>query len=137
MALRIIKKVAHRVGRRGFWLLIVAGLALAFTASLLRPSAGQVATFGGVVPLWVWAVLWLTAALVCVVDAFRSRDEVAYAVAVGLWASWSLMSLTAWALGLSARGWLGAIIYAGFSLMSWMIGTGMERKVCGTCGTRV
>lgn len=122
----IAGRVLRRIGRRGAWLLFIALLAFAFASSLANASDAQRATFGRVVPLWVWAVLWAATGVVCVVQAFVRDDRLGFSAAEVMLLLWAGLSFQAWLIGAQPRGWLGGLIYLGFAGGLWLVGTWPE-----------
>lgn len=106
--------VLRHIGRRGASLLFVAFIGIVLALSLLAPSPAQVSTLGQVVPLKLWAVAWSVTAALCVFQAFRRNDRLAFAVAVAMFTSWAMQYIVAWVSGVTERGYLAAAVYIAF-----------------------
>ncbi|WP_346536934.1 hypothetical protein [Micromonospora sp. DPT] len=119
----------RRVGHRGSALLFFAVLDLVYCYSLLSPSkqardSDTLKFLAAVLPLWVWAVAWGAVGVVCLRQAFRRRDRVAFAAAIGIKMAWGLVSLGGWLVGGVDRGYVSAavwLVFAGFVgiIASW------------------
>ncbi len=89
------------MGRRGYFLLtlalVCATYGWAFVDSSDPVRKAQNAYLAQVIPIdsvttswWVWAVLWWVTGLVCLVDAFRTDDHLAYGLVASLMAAWAV-----------------------------------------------
>jgi len=90
-----IRHLAHRVGFRGYFLLMLAVVDFAYGMTFLRPDeAGQAITnryLAEALPVdnltaaaWIWACAWWVTGLICLVNAFRREDFWGYAAALAL-----------------------------------------------------
>lgn len=61
-----------------------------FEESLAQLPAGLALLGGGLVPIGVWAALWLGAAVWCIVSAFRKDDITAWGPVTSLMLVWGL-----------------------------------------------
>lgn len=118
---RAIARLVDRIGRRGASLLFLALLDLIYAAGLfaLPPEARSNPSYvfvGHLLPLPVWASIWGLVGLVCLVQAFASRDVLAFGAASLLMGLWGTVYLVGWALGDISRGWLAAVIWYGFAV---------------------
>lgn len=96
-------------GPRGSVLLCWAALAAVVALSCLPPATAEALPWGlralaSVVPLWVYAALWASAATAAVVGAFRRRDRTVrrwwdvagFASVAGLCCGWGLLYGIGW-----------------------------------------
>lgn len=123
MAGRAWTRLARRVGRRGTALLFFALLDLVFGASLIVPSASasrspSLLYVAHIAPLPVWGLLWSGVGLVCLVQAFMTRDRVAFAAAMGIKTLWGVTQLAGWLMVGLERGYAGAAIW--LSMAGWL-----------------
>lgn len=90
---RTINRFWRRLGFRGSALLFFFVLDEVFAFSYFKPppevrlSAG-LKFVDSVAPLWFWGALWAAVGLVCLLFAFRTRDKVAFAAAIGIKILW-------------------------------------------------
>jgi hypothetical protein len=105
----------RRVGRRGATLLFLALLDLLYPLGLAGQAPAARAGYELIAPWQAWAGLWAATGLVCLVQAFARRDRIAFTAAVGIKLAWGSTSLAAWAVGMSPRGWLAAVIWLSFA----------------------
>lgn len=119
-------RVVHQVGRRGVFLLFVALLAAALALSMTNPSQVQAVTLGRVIPPVAWSIVWAAAAVLCLIQAFTRRDQVAFAVISCVVTVWASMYLVGWLTGVADRGWLAATIYYALAVVALVISTWPE-----------
>ncbi|MFF0823072.1 hypothetical protein ACFYUR_22145 [Micromonospora haikouensis] len=110
----------RRVGHRGSALLFFAVLDLVYCHSLLLPSPqarrGELLTFlASMLPLWTWAAAWGAVGALCLVQAFRSRDQAAFAAAIGLKVLWGVVTLGGWVIAGLDRGYVTASVWLVFA----------------------
>lgn len=117
-AVRQGRALHRRLGHRGRSLLFIAYLSGVFAAGLLAaPSPAMQTSLGWLLPLPVWAVLWLATGITCLVGAWAVRDRWAYAVAIAMVTVWAMLYLVSWwPLGLTPRGLFVFAIYIPFAL---------------------
>lgn len=126
---RVAGGLRRRVGHRGSALLFFALIDLVYCLSLLAPSkqardSDTLRFLSGLLPLWTWAAAWGGVGLLCLWGAFRRRDQLAFAGAIGLKVMWGLVSLAGWLTAGVDRGYLSAavwLVFAGFVgiIASW------------------
>lgn len=88
----------HRIGRRGAALLFFAELDLIYGYSLAFPPRGIPPTattryFATLLPMDVWAAMWIVTGLACLVCAFLRHDRFAYAAAIAVKVMWGGLAL--------------------------------------------
>ncbi|MPV52840.1 hypothetical protein GCO27_07130 [Corynebacterium sp. zg331] len=90
------------------------------------PADYRIPALEGVLPLTVWAVVWLSAGAFCLVClATRRGLAPAVGVCVSLHFLWGLLYLSAWALHESSRGYASALTYfMVVALTYWGFGRG-------------
>jgi hypothetical protein len=123
--------LGRRVGFRGSALLFFALLDLIYGFSLVAPSreARQSATLrlvADIAPLWAWAALWTFVGLVCLGQAFRRRDQVAFTMAIGIKVLWGLTMLGGWLLAGLDRGYVSAAVWLALAALVGIIGAWPE-----------
>jgi hypothetical protein len=101
---RHLRAFRHVVGRRGAALLCFAILDAVYAAGLVWPGPnGGGATqvwFGSILPLWFWALWWLSATVVCTVGALNKRyDQAGFIAAISIKIWWGVLGLIGWIAG--------------------------------------
>jgi hypothetical protein len=104
------------LGHRGAILLILAVIDISFGLSLIIPVAGSHSPQS---TIWrehygsdrMWGAAWFVVAAVLVFYAFRRRDAVGYATAIGWKVTLGASSLASWGFGRVTAGWLLAVIW--------------------------
>jgi hypothetical protein len=84
-----LRALSQRIGRRGSFLLFLSLLDFIYAYGLAFPTARAVQNptyefLALIVPLYVWAALWLIVGALCLVYAFRQQDAVGYTAAMFL-----------------------------------------------------
>lgn len=123
--MRHLRDLRQRLSQRGACLLLIAALDLIYAQGLAcaPPETAATPTYvflASILPLSVWAVIWATVGILCLVQAWGRRDRAAYVAATALKALWALLHLGAWAFGVLPRGYLPAAIWllaAGFVMI--------------------
>jgi hypothetical protein len=118
-------RARRRIGFRGASLLAFAYLDAVIGWMLLDPAnvaltrrARSYAALYAAAPPWAWAVLWLTVAATCIVQAFaRRHDEAGFVGAIAVKAAWSLGMFASWVFYDAPRGWLGASVWAELAVL--------------------
>lgn len=68
-----------------------------------------------IIPITVWAGVWMTAGVVCLIQSFRKYDGIAIPLATGLMLGWGFFYGAGWIadliVGDYGRGWLTASSY--------------------------
>lgn len=110
----------RRVGRRGGCLLFFAFLDLVYGSSLARPPRGTLSdpTFhyiNSIMPLDIWATIWIIAGLLCLVVAFIRLDAIAFATEIFLKIVWGVMTGLAWVTADAPRGYISAAVWLAFA----------------------
>jgi hypothetical protein len=128
---RVAAALRHRVGHRGSALLFFAALDAVYSVSLLFPGARDqwpesLRWLDTVLPLWVWALAWGAVGAVCGWQAFRRRDQVAFACAIGIKVMWGLVSLGGWLVGGVERGYVSAAVWLVFAAFVGIIASWPE-----------
>ena len=106
-----------RLGRRGSVLLILGTLDLLYGISLLE-QAPVVFTPGHepVIPVTVWAWLWIASAIVCYTGAWRKHDRWHFAFSAAIKMGWAAEFIHLWDLGVP-RAWVSAVIWVALDLI--------------------
>lgn len=107
------------VGRRGTALLFLAFVDFVYAFSLAAPpkealTAPILQYLASVAPLWLWAVVWGTVGVVCLWNAFQTRDRVGFAVAMALKVLWASVFVGAQVAGVE-RAYATAFVWLGFA----------------------
>jgi hypothetical protein len=110
------------VGRRGRVLLFFGCLDLVYAVSFAVPDSearsGSFFTWlSHIAPSWAWAISWAVVGVLCLIYAFRRRDQVGYAAATCLKIFWGLVCLGGWLFGGVSRGYVSAAIFLGLAYL--------------------
>lgn len=117
-----------RPGPRGQLLLCFAMIDVLFGVGILAAddrtrASGAYAFTGQILPLHVWALIWLLVAALLIAAAFvRRLDTAGFAAAIGIKAVWGLLMV---------GGWLAGDIPRGYVSMGIWVGLAGVVKVCG------
>ena len=108
---------------RGWGLVTMGAIGAARAWSYLEPGLseppGQLAYVGALIPISVYAMLWLLAGLACV-HALVAPRVMPWAIGafVGMHLLWALSFLASWALLGVSRAWVSAISYLGLAVLA-------------------
>lgn len=124
-------RIARRVGHRGGYLLFIALLDILFALSLASPppevrGSPAFRYIATVLPLPIWAAIWLAVGIICLIQTFTRSDRLAFGLASGLKLLWGSVYLGGWLLAGVARGWVGAAIWISFGALTTLISTWPE-----------
>ncbi|MFI7630283.1 hypothetical protein [Microbispora rosea] len=91
------------MGRRGLFLLFLAFLDTVSAVRFAWPSPDVLHTpayvfLSALAPLSFWAALWAAVGALCLVQAFKQRDAIAFGFAAAIKFLWSAIYLIAWVL---------------------------------------
>lgn len=114
-------------GARGAALLVAAAYCLGRAIAYL-PIGGRVdklprglELISTTIPIEAWGALWLAAACVCAVAAFRKQDAVGWGAITGIMTAWGVAYAYGWlesiVNGQESREWLNATTYLGPALI--------------------
>jgi hypothetical protein len=131
MSRSVWRRLCHRVGRRGIFLLFLAFLDLASAARLIWPDPQTTTSvsyqyLASIVPLVAWAGLWALVAVVCAVYAFLPQDAVAFGMAAFLKFLWALVYLVGWLAVGVPQGYFSVALWAFAGLVVLVISTWPE-----------
>lgn len=118
----VLCRVWRRLGPRGAVLLCLAWIDVFYGTGLLcaeGPTRTQptYAFPAEVAPLPVWGVMWLVAAVVLIVNAFRAADAAGYSTAISVKVLWGAMMLGGWIAGDIPRGYVGMSIWLAMAVV--------------------
>lgn len=127
-----LMRIAHRIGRRGCYLLFLALLDLVIAYSM-TPFAvvAQLPLYHYIsqyLPIQAWAGIWAGVGVICGIQAFARRDHFGFAVATLLKFTWSALSIAAWTSTDIPRGWLGGVVWLAFGAMTAIIASWPEAR---------
>lgn len=125
----MIRRLWHRVGRRGAALLFLAVLDVVIAWSLLRPAypvPQSTAYVAGLAPLWAWAALWAGCGCLCALNAFRRVDRVGFGAAIAVTALWGLCLAGGAITGHIDRGLVSAVVWLTFAAFVGLLSTWPE-----------
>lgn len=119
------------VGKRGRMLLFFGSLDVVYALSLTAPdeTTRRLPMFvwlAEIAPLWTWALSWGIAGVVCLWQAFRRRDSIGFATAIGLKIGWGIVCVLAWLFGGVDRGYVAAAIWLGLAYVVSVIASWPE-----------
>lgn len=120
------RRLRYRVGRRGAALLFFAFLDLVYGASFFAPprsarSAPALMWIAAVLPLWAWGLIWTGVGLLLLVYAFRTKDAVAWAVAMALKVVFGLLFVAGQVLADLERGYVSAAVWLALAALVWLL----------------
>jgi hypothetical protein len=120
------ERLWRRVGRRGFTLLFLFLLDSVYALSLLQPPdearhTSTIRYIAALMPLPVWAAVWAAVGLLCLVEAFRRCDRLAFAAAVTLKTLWGAIFFFGWLIQGLDRGWVSAVIWIAFAAFVYVV----------------
>lgn len=117
-----------RFNRRSEALLFFAALDYVYAYSLFNPTQplnSQHVWMSALLPLWAWATLWLTTAVLCTVFAFLIWDTVAFTAAVAIKVCWALLSFFGWLAGAFPMGYVAAAVWLVFAWFVFRVAGGI------------
>jgi hypothetical protein len=121
-------EIAHRVGRRGSFLLFLSLLDIVYAYSLFYPTPSSIKNptsvfLMDIAPLSVWGTLWLVVGIICLIFAFRQNDAFGYGAAMTIKMVWGLTFLLGWIFAGVERGYISAAIWLVFAGVLALIAT--------------
>lgn len=128
---RLWWRVRRRIGHRGTALLFFAAVDVVYAVSLMSATPGMLASptyafLAQLLPIPVWAGVWLGVGLLCLVQACLRSDRLAFAAASFLKVAWGLTHLIGWIVVDLPRGYLAAAIWLAFAGFVQVISTWPE-----------
>ena len=119
----MIRRLSRRVGRRGGFLAFLALLHVLYGYSLLAAPATALGPYSLGFPVWVWAVLWITSGVACVVSAplTGKADRGGFAAAAVIDAGWACLWAHLWIVQGFPRGWVSLVVWSTFSGVVMMV----------------
>lgn len=129
--IKTARRLTHRVGRRGAFLLFLSFVDAIYALSLAAPTADarRNPTFMFIAhsaPLWAWAALWGCVSAVCFVGAFLRHDRWAFAAAMFLKVLFGVTLLGAQLVAHIDRAYVGAAVWLVFAAVTYLISTWPE-----------
>lgn len=120
-----------RLGHRGAALLFFAFLDFVYCGSLFLPTRaardGELYRFlSAIVPLWGWAILWGAVGAVCLIYAFRRRDQPGFSAAMGLKVLWASVCIGGQISGDLERGYVAAAVWGALAALVGLLSTWPE-----------
>lgn len=117
-----VLRLRRTVGRRGFFLFVLAYVDLLYGYTLWSPpDPGEVRRryLAEAVPFFddvdasmrTWAVYWWITGAVCLLNVLRRNDWIGYAAAAMLKVAWTVALVLAASNGLGAEGWRAASVW--------------------------
>lgn len=115
-----LNRVWTALGRRGCALLFFAFLDFVYAFSLWAPAepSATLRWVAFVAPLKLWAVLWASVGLVCLIQAFRHNDKLAFACASALKVLWGVVAAIGAVVVHLPRGYVSAVLW--LCLAGWI-----------------
>lgn len=126
-----MRRLGHQVGRRGASLLFFGLLDVVYCQALLFPTRTARNTSGyrflaDIMPLWAWAAMWGVVGVLCLVYAFRKRDQPAFAAAMGLKVLWGSVYVGGQWTGAVERGYVSAVVWLALAALVGLLSTWPE-----------
>jgi hypothetical protein len=125
----------QRIGRRGDCLLFFGSLDLVYAWGMFTATAeakGRNGTFlwvEEIIPLDVWAAVWMTVGVICVVEAFQRFDRVGFIAAIGIKVVWGAILFGGWAA--DVFGWIDYSTVTVGSVGIWLGLAGLVWRISG------
>ena len=120
-----MKRLAHKLGRRGATLLVLAIFDFIFGWFFFDPnvhqSLQQIDIYRGLrdfASLYAWGVMWWLVGIICLVSAFRRKDAIGFVAAILIQVAWVVGLMSAWILWDAKYAWAQAALWA--SLCAWV-----------------
>jgi hypothetical protein len=125
-------RIAHRIGRRGCYLLFLALLDVVIAYSMtpfnVVAQLPLYRYFDQYLPLQAWAGVWAGVGVICAVQAFARRDHFGFAAAVLLKLVWAALYVVAWVNADVPRGWVGGVVWLSFGGVTAIIASWPESR---------
>ncbi len=118
-----MKRLLHRIGHRGAFLLFLAVLDVLFGYALLQP---HVILFRTILSSTEWSALWLGTGTICLIQAFMKWDRIAFTLAIGLKTAWGMLMLHWWLVQHQPLGWISIIIWWSFAAVIGVVASWPE-----------
>jgi hypothetical protein len=121
-----------RIGRRGAALLFFTLLDLVYGYALWvapRPLSPLYAWMDRLMPLPMWAAVWVAVGLICLVFAFMVHDTAAFMAAVALKVAWGGPALVGWVTGDVPLGYMAAVIWLAFAAFVYLVAGGIPPAI--------
>jgi hypothetical protein len=125
-----VASVRRRIGRRGSALLFLGLVDFVYCYRLLFPRQSDrespwLTFLADFAPLWVWAGMWGTVGLLCVLRSFRRRDSAAFSAAIGIKILWTGLAIASGLAGVD-QWYINAVIWGGFAAFVGIVATWPE-----------
>lgn len=118
-------KLWHQIGRRGATLLLfsLVDLTLSYSMFSITPAVAKASYQGHqlMFPLQAWGYMWLLAALVLAINAFRRDDRLGFAVAMGVKVVWASGFFISYIIFGIPRAVIGACLWTFFAAWLFLI----------------
>lgn len=106
-----LTRLTRAVGYRGAFLLFLAVLFGLYGFSIVHEPAAAFRQIESLIPVTVWAWLFMGTAALCVVQAPMRRDRLAYILAATLAAAWAAAFTEGWLIHHVPRAWVSVAIF--------------------------
>jgi len=124
-----ITRLADRIGRRGSYLIFLALLDILYGYSILVQAGPLFKSVTLFLPDVVWGWIWIGIALICLQQAFVRLDRIGYIFATTIKFVWGTIMLYDWlTMPLDARGWVAAVIWYAFGILTAIVSNWPEHK---------
>lgn len=116
------KRLIHRVGHRGSYLLFLSLVFLGYGYSLFFENNPRIHHVNLFIDPRLWGTAWLIVGAICIIQAFALQDRIAFALSASILVAWGLIMLASWLLtDTDPFGWLSACIWLGFAAITSIV----------------
>jgi hypothetical protein len=118
-----VRRLGHRTGRRGAFLLFLAVLDLCYGYALTVMAVAPLKHAPSyLLPVHVWGWIWIGTGAVCASGVFMARDWPQFTVAAAMQATWGLLWADLWIVQGVPGGWVSITVWLSFGLTTVLIG---------------
>ena len=106
----MIRRLTQRAGHRGAFLFLIALRYITYGFALLTSHASLNA-YRLLLPVHVWAIIWLLAGVIVLGGVFVNHDRVYFGIAAAIPAAWAVAFIHAWYAVPPTKTWENAALW--------------------------